>query len=51
LLALEKGLRLNLNPPDNRNVYERYIKGAIESDIKLLRELIYELIDIEENDA
>lgn len=51
LLALEKGLRLNLNPPDNRNVYERYMKGAIESDVKLLRELIYELIDIEENDA
>jgi len=26
LLALEKGLILNLNPPDNINVYKRYMK-------------------------
>lgn len=26
LLALEKGLTLNLNPPDNKSVYERYMK-------------------------
>lgn len=51
LLALEKELKLNLNPPDNRNVYERYMKGAIESDVNLLSELIYELIDTDENDA
>lgn len=44
LLALEKGLYLNLNPPDNKNVYERYMKGTIESDIETLTELIYELI-------
>ncbi len=48
LLALEKGLILNLNPPDNRNVYERYMKGTIESDVEILSNLIYELIDTKE---
>lgn len=45
LLALEKGLTLNLNPPDNKRVYEKYMKGAIESDITTLTELILELIE------
>ena len=45
LLALEKGLTLNLNPPDNRSVYEQYMKGTIESDLKTLTELIFEQID------
>lgn len=45
LLALEKGFTLNLNPPDNNNVYERYMKGTIESDLKTLTELIFELIN------
>lgn len=45
LLALEKGLILNLNPPDNKSVYERYMKGTIESDVKTLTELILELIE------
>ena len=44
LLALEKGLTLNLNPPDNKSVYEQYMKGTIESDVKTLTELIFELI-------
>jgi cell filamentation protein len=43
LLALEKGLTLNLNPPDNKSVYERYMKGTIESDVKTLEGLIFEL--------
>ena len=42
LLAIEKGLTLNLNPPDNKSVYERYMKGAIESDVKTLTALIFE---------
>lgn len=46
LLALEKGLTLNLNPPDNKLVFERYMKGTVESDIKTLTALIFELIDI-----
>jgi cell filamentation protein len=45
LLALDKGLILNLNPPDNNSVYERYMKGTIESDLKTLTDLIFELID------
>lgn len=45
LLALEKGLTLNINPPDSKSVYERYMKGTIESDLKTLTELIFELID------
>jgi cell filamentation protein len=44
LLALEKGIFLNLNPPDNRNIYERYMKGTIESDLTILTDLIFELI-------
>ena len=44
LLSLEKGLTLNLNPPDNNSVYERYMKGTIESDLTILTELILELI-------
>jgi cell filamentation protein len=45
LLALEKDLILNLNPPDNRSIYERYMKGTIESDVQTLTELIFELIE------
>lgn len=44
LLALEKGILLNLNPPDNKSVYERYMKGMIDSDVSKLSELIFELI-------
>ena len=44
LLALEKGLILNLNPPDNKSVYDRYMQGTINSDIKTLTKLILELI-------
>ena len=44
LLAKENGLTLNLNPPDNKSVYERYMKGTIESDVQTLAELIFELI-------
>lgn len=44
LLALKKGLTLNRNPPDNKKVYEQYMKGTIESDIRTLTELIFELI-------
>lgn len=45
LVTLEKGLTLNLNPPDNQSIYERYMKGTVESDLKTLTELIYELIN------
>ncbi|MCK9236358.1 MAG: Fic family protein [Bacteroidales bacterium] len=45
LLALEKGLILTLNPPDDKSVYERYMKGTIDSDITTLSNLIFELIE------
>jgi cell filamentation protein len=45
LLALEKGINLNLNPPDDKSVYEKYIKGTVDSDIETLTELILELIE------
>lgn len=48
LLALEIDLILNLNPPDNKSVYERYMKGTIESDVTTLTELIFELLDTNE---
>ena len=45
LLALEKNLTLNLNPPDNKNIYDQYMKGTINSDVKTLTNLIFDLID------
>lgn len=45
LLALEKGLILYLNPPDNKNVYDQYMQGTINSDVKTLTKLILELIE------
>jgi len=45
ILALEKGLTLNLNPPDNESVYDKYMQGTINSDVKTLTELILELIE------
>jgi cell filamentation protein len=46
LLALEKGITLNLNPPDNKDTYERYMNGTINSDVKILTALILEQIEI-----
>lgn len=46
LLALEKGLTLNLNPPDNKDVYDKYMQGTINSDVKTLTKLILERIEI-----
>lgn len=45
LLALEKGFHLNLNPPDNKSVYDLYMKGTVESDLYTLTELIFELLN------
>lgn len=46
LLALRKELKINLNPPDNADIYERYMSGTINGDIKLLSTLILEIICI-----
>jgi cell filamentation protein len=40
-LALQKKYSLNLNPPDNVEVFEQYMKGTIESDVNVLTTLIY----------
>lgn len=45
LLALEKGLTLNLNPADNKNVYDQYMHGTINSDVKTLSKLILDLME------
>jgi cell filamentation protein len=42
LLAQEKGWVLNLNPPDNTNIYERYMAGTIDADVISLTKLILE---------
>ena len=44
LLAFEKGYLLNLNPPDNKGVYDRYMLGTIQSEVKILADLIDELL-------
>ena len=44
-LALEKVYTLNLNPPDNADVYERYMSGTIEGDVDKLAGLIEELLE------
>lgn len=44
LLALRKKLKLNLNPPDNADIYERYMSGTINGDVEQLSILILEII-------
>jgi len=41
-LALEKGWKLNLNPPDNIEIYNRYMAGTISGEIAALEKLIFE---------
>ena len=45
ILALEKDLILNLNPPDNLDIYNRYMLGTINGDVEMLAALILELIE------
>ena len=44
LLALEKGWVLSLNPPDNAEVYERYMSGTINGNVDMLAGLIRDCI-------
>lgn len=44
LLAMEKGLKLNLNPPDDADIYERYMSGTIGGNVELLSTLIEEIL-------
>jgi cell filamentation protein len=45
LLAKEKGWFLNLNPPDNTEIYERYMSGTINGNVETLAALIFECLD------
>jgi cell filamentation protein len=45
LLAREKGWTLNLNPPDDADVYERYMTGTVNGDIVMLAKLIQECLE------
>ena len=45
LLALDKNIVLNLNPPDDKKIYEQYMQGTINSDVEVLTNLIIELIN------
>jgi cell filamentation protein len=49
LLALERKLSLNLNPPDNADVYKRYMSGTIQGDVEKLYLLILEIITSKKN--
>ena len=42
-LAVEKGWLLNLNPPNNADVYERYMEGTINGNVESLATLISEI--------
>ena len=44
LLAKEKGLSLNLNPPDNTDIYERYMSGTTFGNVEQLARLIFEIV-------
>jgi cell filamentation protein len=44
LLALEKGWRLNLNPPDNSEIYKRYMTGTVNGEVDSLAELMFECL-------
>ncbi len=44
LMAFKKGWRLNLNPPDNIDVYKRYMSGTIDGDVQILSTLIFDLL-------
>jgi cell filamentation protein len=44
LLAKEQGWTLNLNPPDNAEIYERYMNGTIDGNVDALAALIFECL-------
>ena len=43
LLAAVNGLSLNLNPPDNADIYNRYMLGTINGNVEQLATLILEI--------
>ena len=47
LLALEKGYVINLNPPNNPEIFECYMTGTIDGDIPKLQSLLLGLMERE----
>jgi cell filamentation protein len=45
VLSLEKRYAIDLNPPDNPNIYERYMAGTIDGDIQKLQDLFLKLME------
>ena len=43
-LALERGLLINLNPPDVPGIYKEYMTGTIEGNVEKLSSLIFALL-------
>ena len=43
-LVLKKGWLLNLNPPDNPDIYKRYMAGTIEGNVEKLSSIIFDLL-------
>ena len=43
-LVLEKGYLMNLNPPYDPKIYERYMAGTIEGNVEMLSSLIFDLL-------
>jgi len=50
LLAGEKGWVLDMTPPDNTDVYERYMNGTINGDVEALEKLIIECLSDRSSD-
>ena len=44
LLAMEKKLFLDLNPPNNADIYERYMSGTTTGNVEQLAALILEIV-------
>jgi len=44
LLAGEKDLTLDLSPPDNASIHNRYMSGTIDGNVEQLTALILELV-------
>ncbi|MDR1323547.1 MAG: Fic family protein [Candidatus Margulisbacteria bacterium] len=44
VLAMEKSITLNLNPPDNLKIYKQYMRGTIEGNVKQLTTLILDCL-------
>jgi cell filamentation protein len=49
ILASEKGWLLNISPPDDVVVYERYMEGTINGNVESLAKLIFERLYPSEN--